>query len=124
MSITTASIGPRQTPTPAPEMDEDITKAIEFLIHSAGEIGRAKERSERAGKMIGHIEALMAKASDEKSADARKMEARASEKYLEAINECAEAEGEMAKLYSLRQAATMKIEAWRTFCATQRSYRG
>lgn len=122
--MTSAASGPRLQATNAPQMDEEISKAIEFLIHSAGDIGRAKERAERAGKMIGHIEALMAKASDEKSADARKMEARASDKYLDAINECAEAEGEMAKLYSLRQAATMKIEAWRTFCATQRSYRG
>ncbi len=104
-------------------MDDDISKAIEFLVHSAGDIGRAKERAVKADKMIGHIEALMSKASDEKSADARKMDARASERYLEAINESAEAEGEMAKLYSLRQAAVMKVEAWRTWQSTMRSVR-
>ena len=45
-------------------MDDDISKAIEFLVHSAGDIGRAKERAVKADKMIGHIEALMSKARD------------------------------------------------------------
>jgi hypothetical protein len=103
---------------------EEIDRAVEFLVHSAGDIGRAKERATKAEKMLGHTEALMTVASDEKSAAARQTEARSSDRYLEAINEHAEATGELAKLYSLREAAVMKIEVWRTECATMRSYKG
>lgn len=121
MRTATASTGPRQSPI---EMDNDIVKAVEFLVHSANDIGRAKERAVKAEKMLGHVEALMTIASDEKTAAAREASAKASERYVEAINEHAAAAGELAKLYSLREAASMKVEAWRTWCATNRSYRG
>lgn len=107
-----------------PPGSADIDKATEWLVHSAGAIGAAKARAVKAEKMLGHIEALLSKASDAKSAEAKKADARADDRYLEAINEMAESAGELAKLYSLREAAVMKIEAWRTECATMRSYRG
>lgn len=107
----------------APQMDSDIERAIEFLVNSAGDIGRAKERAVKAEKMIGHIEALMTLASEQKTAAGREAEARSSDRYRSALEEHASAAGDLAKLYSLREAASMKVEAWRTFCATQRSYR-
>lgn len=121
MRTATANTGQRQSPI---EMDNDIVKAVEFLVHSANDIGRAKERAVKAEKMIGHVEALMTIASGEKTAAGREADAKASEKYVEAINEHAAAAGDLAKLYSLREAASMKVEAWRTWCATNRSYRG
>ncbi len=102
----------------------EIDKATEWLVHSAAAIGAAKARAVKAEKMLGHIEALLSKASDAKSAEAKKADARADDRYLEAINEMAESAGELAKLYSLREAAVMKIEVFRTECATMRSYRG
>jgi hypothetical protein len=56
----------------------------------------------------------LSKASEEKSAEARKADARCSDEYVDALNEDAFAAGELAKLYALREAASMKIEAWRT----------
>jgi hypothetical protein len=94
--------------------DEEVGKALDFLRDSAREIGEAKARSVKADKMLGHIEALLSRASDEKSAAAREAEAKASSEYLDAINEAAFSAGELAKLYALRDAAAAKIEAWRT----------
>lgn len=101
----------------------EIDRAIDFLVNSAGPLGSAKARAVKAEKMLGHIEALRALASDQKTADARKFDARASQEYLDAINEHAEAEGELSKLYGLRQAAQAKVDAWRTEAASLRGNR-
>lgn len=101
---------------------ERIEHALEFLAHSASEIGAAKARVVKAEKMLGHIEALMMQASDEKAQDARKADARGSQRYLAAINELSDATSEVSRLYALREAAVMRIEVWRTECATRRAY--
>lgn len=92
----------------------ELDKALAFLRDSAGAIGEAKARLVRAGHMVAHTEALLLLASEETSADKRKADARSSDRYLEAINEEATAAGEFEKLKSLREAAAMKIEAWRS----------
>lgn len=95
-------------------IDEDVGKALDWLRDNAADIGQAKARAVKAEHMLKHVEALMFKASDEKSADARKCDARTTSQYVDALNEDAFAAGELARLYSLREAASMKIEAWRT----------
>lgn len=102
---------------------EDVDKALNWLRDSAAEIGMAKARAVKAEHMLKHIEALMFKASEERSAEARKADARTSDQYVDAINEDAFASGELAKLYSLREAASMKVEAWRSQQANLRSMR-
>jgi hypothetical protein len=99
----------------------DVQRALDFLRESAIEIGNAKARAVRAGHMIKHVEALSFKASDATSNDKRQADARTSEAYLDAINEDAAAAGELHKLMALREAATMRIEAWRSESATYRS---
>jgi hypothetical protein len=94
--------------------DDAVDRALEWLRANAIVIGKAKERAVLAEKLVGHTEALLMKASNASSADARKAEARASEQYYEAIVEDAKAAGELAKLYSLREAAAARIECWRT----------
>lgn len=101
--------------------EQEVHSALDFLRDSALAIGKAKERARRAEHMLKHIEALEFKASDERSAEARKADARTSQTYVNAINEDAEATGELAKLYSLREAAALKVEAWRSESATLRS---
>lgn len=101
--------------------NEDVDRALCFLRDSARDLGEAKSRAVKAEHMVKHIEALMSKASDEKSAEARKAEARTSPEYLDAINEDAFAAGELSKMYALREAASMKIEAWRSEQANYRS---
>lgn len=101
--------------------DSEIDKALDFLRDSAGAMGEAKARLIRAGHMVSHIEALLLLASEESSADKRKADARASDRYLAAIHEEAGAAGEFEKLRSLREAAAMKIEAWRSEQANYRA---
>jgi hypothetical protein len=103
--------------------DEDLEKALSWLRDSAQEIGDAKARLIRAGHMVKHVEALELKMSSEKSVEARKADARCSERYLAAIEEDAVATGEYQKLASLREAAALKIEAWRSEQANFRALR-
>lgn len=101
--------------------NEEAEKALNWLRDSSDAIGESVARARKAENMVKHIEALMAKASDEKSAEARKADARTSDEYLEAINEDAFAAGEKAKLYSLREAAALKLEVWRSEQANYRN---
>lgn len=101
---------------------EDVEKALHWLRDSAADIGSAKARAVKAEHMLKHIEALKFKEA-EGSAEARKAHARTTDEYLDALNEDAFAAGELAKLYSLREAASMKVEAWRSQQANLRSMR-
>lgn len=101
--------------------DEDVEKALDWLRDSAAVLGEAKARVIKAASMVKHIEALEFLASNEKSADARKSYARTTVRYLTAITEEADAAGEYEKLRALREAASAKIEAWRSEQANYRS---
>ncbi len=101
--------------------DEDVQKALDWLRDTAAEIGEAKARSIKAGHWLKHVEALEYKKSEGRNESMRKADARTSETFLEAIMEDAEAAGELAKLYALREAAAAKIEAWRTQGANYRA---
>lgn len=101
--------------------EEDVGKAIDWLRDSALDMGRAKERLVKAQHMLGHIEAILSLRSDQSSDMKRKAEARASEKFLEAINEEAEAAGEFEKMKALREAAALKIGTWQSESANYRA---
>ena len=101
--------------------EEEVERAVEFLRDSAPAVGEARARMVRADAMVSHIEALLMTRSEAPSDMKRKAEARASERYLAAINEHAMAVGEFKKLKSQREAASMKIGAWRTECSNYRS---
>jgi hypothetical protein len=108
--------------TPSPKIsDESVEKALHWLIAHADVIGKAKERTVLAGHMLKHIEALLSKASDEKSVEARKNDARTDKRWVDAIREDAVAAGEYERLRALREAAALKIEAWRSEQATMRA---
>lgn len=101
--------------------EEDCERALSWLRDNALDIGNAKARQRKAEHMLKHIEALEYKRSDAKSAEARKADARTSEAYVDAINEDAMAAGEYEKLRALREAAALKIEAWRSEQANYRA---
>lgn len=111
-----ASVHPPTAPTPAVRMfaDQEIEKALDWLRDNAKAIGDAKARLIKAGHMIKHAEALGFLASSEKTADGRKADARTTPEYLKWIEEESEAAGEYEKMKALREAAAMKIEAWRS----------
>ncbi len=93
--------------------DSDVGKALDFLRDSAGALGAATEQARLTEHMTKHIIALEMK-RHEGSAAAQEREAKASDKYLEAINAEAQAAGELRKALALREAAAAKIDVWRT----------
>ena len=101
--------------------DEDVGKALDWLRDSARDLGNAKERLVLATGMIRHVEALEFKLSDAKSAEARKADARTSDRYIEAVTEEAKAAGAYEMMRALREAAAAKIEAWRTESSNYRA---
>ena len=103
--------------------EADCERALSWLRDNAQELGEAKRNLVLADKMVGHIEALMSRASEEKSDEKRKADARASSRYLQAINDSAYAAGEYEKLKALREAAALKIETWRSEQANYRAMR-
>ena len=101
--------------------DSEVEKALDWLRDNAQAMGDAKARTVKAGHMLKHIEALLFKASDAKSAEAKKADARVSDKFIEATTEDAIAAGDYERLKALREAAALKIEAWRTEQASFRA---
>lgn len=101
--------------------DEDLDKALSWLRDNAKEIGEAKSRLIKAERMLSHTEALLIRMSNASSAEARKAEARTDQKWLDAALEEAEAAGAFEKMRALREAAALKIEAWRSEQANYRS---
>jgi hypothetical protein len=94
--------------------NEDVAKALDWLRDSADDLGKAAEAASNAASLVKHTEALLFLASDEKSAEAKKSDARTQQRWLDATAEEARAAGELVKLKALREAAAHKIEAWRS----------
>ncbi len=103
--------------------DDEMEKALDWLRDSAAEIGAAKADAVRASHMVRVVKALVMKRFNELSLAASEREAMASEEYRKALEEDAAAAGEYEKMRALRDAAALKIEAWRTEGANYRSMR-
>ncbi len=101
--------------------DEDMDRALSFLRDSAIQIGAAREAMIKAQRMVEHTEALLTLASKQSSDQKRKADARTNPRWLEATTQEAVAAGEFEKMKALREAASAKIEAWRS---EQANYRG
>ena len=102
--------------------EQEVHDAVGFLRDEAANAGRAKARLVRAGHMIKHIEALETVAG-EGSMALRQAQARASKRYLDAIEEEAKAAGAYEEMRSLREAAAMLVETWRSEQANYRAIR-
>jgi hypothetical protein len=118
----TATIKPRET-FGRIVSDAEVGKALDFLRDSADAVGKARERLIKSGHMVKHVEALLTLASEERSVEARKCEAKTDQRWIEAVNEEAAAAGEFEKMKALREAAAAKIEAWRSESANYRGMR-
>jgi hypothetical protein len=84
-------------------------------------MGKAKERLIAAEHMVKVTKALVMKRHSELTVSAQEREAYASKEYLEAVKEEAKAAGAYEEMKSLKDAAAMKIEAWRTEQANYRA---
>lgn len=101
--------------------DDEMARALDWLRDNATEIGAARARLIKAERLLAHVEALCIKASDATSDQKKKADARTDKRWLSAAMEEAEAAGEFEKMRALREAASARIESWRT---EQANYRG
>ena len=84
-------------------------------------MGQARRRAIYTEKMTKHIKALVMKLHLDLPISGQEREAYASERYLEAITDEADAAAEFEKMRSLREAASLKIEVWRSIGANFRT---
>lgn len=103
--------------------DDAASDALEWLVKNAKALGKAKEKSVLAESMTKRIKALEMARSDSKTVAEKERDALASEPYLLAITAEAQAAGEFETLRALKDAATARIECWRSLTATQRTLR-
>ncbi len=100
--------------------DKEVELALDYLRDSAVEIGRLTEDAIYAEHYAKHVLALEMKRY-EGSAAAQEREARASEAHLRAVKTIGMAAGALAVAKALREAASAKVEAWRTSCSNYRA---
>jgi hypothetical protein len=110
----------REPPGRAFVTENQVEEALNFLALSAEEVGAARGEMVRTEFMIGSIEALAAGMSEERSADAKKWEARASSQYQNAVKEHASATARFETLRARREASRMLCDAWQTMSANRR----
>lgn len=101
--------------------DIDVEKALDWLRDGAKEIGEAKAETIRAGHMLKVTKALVMKMHNDKPISAQEREAYVSKEYMAALERDAKAAGEYERLRALREAASMRIESWRTESSNYRS---
>jgi hypothetical protein len=99
---------------PALVTDEQIHDCLEYLRKSALDVADARQRAIKATHMIKVVRAIVMAQHNDKSAAKAEVIAMSSQKYREAVDEDAIASAELEKIRSLRDAASMKIEVWRT----------
>lgn len=100
--------------------DAELDRAMTFLRDSAREIGNARRDAILSERKVKHVRALLMKMHSELPLTAQEREACADERYLVAITEEAEAAGKFETLKALREAASARLEAWRSESATMR----
>lgn len=103
--------------------DESLESALDWLRDSAQEMGDAKANAVRCSHMLRVVKALEMKVHNEKPVAHQEREALTSQKYRQALEDDAIAAGEYEKMRSLREAAALKIEAWRSEQANYRALR-
>lgn len=101
--------------------DEQLSQALDWLRDNAAALGEAKRQAVLTEKMGKHIKALEMKKHSELGVSAQEREAYASEAYQRALYAEAKAAGEFEAMRALREAAALKIEAWRSEQANFRS---
>jgi rhamnose utilization protein RhaD (predicted bifunctional aldolase and dehydrogenase) len=100
---------------PSPTIsDASLERALDWLRDNAEAIGQAKADSVATARMREHVLALEMKRHSELPVSAQEREAKASKAYRQAIIEEAKAAGAYETMRAMREAAALKIEAWRS----------
>lgn len=101
--------------------DEQVEAALDWLRDNAKAIGQAKRDSVKAEHMLKHTKAIAMKLHGELPVSAQEREAYASAQYVNAIDEAAAAAGVFEEMRSMREAAALKIEVYRSSSANYRA---
>src|SRR3954465_5179464 len=101
--------------------DEAVQRALDWLVENANEIGNRKREAVKAEHMLKHVKALVMSLHKDLPVSAQEREACASPEYLAALEKTAEAAGDFEKMKSLREAAALRIEVWRSMGANYRA---
>jgi len=103
--------------------DDEMARALDWLRDNASDIGAARARLIKAERLLAHVEALCIKSSEASSDQKKKADARTDARWLAAAMEEAEAAGAFETMRALREAASARLEAWRSEQATIRGIR-
>lgn len=105
--------------------DEQVSDALEYLRDSARKAAVARSQAKTMDKFVGVEEArLKMLATQEGMSNAASQDwARASKEYKDALLAWQEAIRQDAEFTMLREAASSRLDAWRTWEATNRAGR-
>lgn len=101
--------------------DEQVESALDYLRDSARTASVARAQAKTLEKYLGVVEAQQKAASRGASNAAAQDLARASPEYKQALDAWEEAVRRDGEFTMLREAASSRIEAWRTMCSNARA---
>lgn len=101
--------------------DEQASSALEWLVKNARPLGERKRDAVLAESMTKRVKAIEMARSDAKTVAEKERDALASQAYLDAITAEAEAAGAYEEARALKDAATARIECWRSLTSTARA---
>jgi hypothetical protein len=125
MSTSEQALRRAQAPYQPPRIvnDEDVDKALHFLRDSARTLGDlARQKAEKAS-LVKRTKALLMREHSDKSLGAAEREALCDPRFASAETEEAIVIGEYECLRALRDAASAKLDCWRTEAASIRAAR-
>lgn len=100
--------------------DDDIEKALKFLWRTAEDYAKWKARARYLDKHRKSVRAAAFLSAKGSSAAENNQHAENSQAYRDVLKEYEEAEYNFTLLDAQRNAAQLKLEAWRTIAATNR----
>lgn len=103
--------------------EEQVDDALRYLRDSAPKAAVARAQAKTLEKYLGVVEAQQKTQNSGKSNAAAQDEARASPEYKEALDAWEEAVRRDCEFTMLREAASSRIEAWRTQSSNMRAER-
>lgn len=103
--------------------DEQVEQALDYLRNSASRAAVARAQSKTLEKYLGVVEAQQKSLQGGLSNAAAQDVARASPEYKAALEGWKEAIRQDCEYTMLREAASSRIEAWRTMSSNERAMR-
>lgn len=101
--------------------DAEVDAALDWLRDNAKTIGQAKREAVKSEHMLKHTKAIAMQLHSTLPVSAQEREAYASKQYAAAIEIAANAAGVFEEMKSMREAAALKIEVYRSASANYRA---